>query len=292
METKILVCCHKKTTLPACKDYYPIHVGKSLHSAVELGIQADNEGDNISKKNESYCELTGMYWAWKHLVDVDVIGLCHYRRYFHFVSFPSLYRPVIFRSFSQLKEVCQAVPQSILVRISKGAVVTAKPEKWSVPVYTNYCEWHFCDDMLALYNVLQRSQNENYVNAFRKVIFRSNGFAPYNMFIMSRNEYDRYCSWLFPLLEKLEEETNISNYNSMQRRIYGYLAERLLDVYIIANNLERIALPILYFDDENKNKSKISELYLNVRFQLLSAIRYANFMVTIKVGHLRNSKIK
>ena len=40
--------------------------------------------DSISNKNDSYCELTGMYWALKNLKNVDVIGLCHYRRYFDF----------------------------------------------------------------------------------------------------------------------------------------------------------------------------------------------------------------
>lgn len=62
----------------------PIHVGKVLHPDVDLGIQRDDTGDNISLKNSSYCELTGMYWAWKNLRGVDVIGLCHYRRYFDF----------------------------------------------------------------------------------------------------------------------------------------------------------------------------------------------------------------
>ena len=83
MNCKILVCCHKKDVFASDPPYFPIQVGKAL-SSVDLGITGDDTGDNISGKNPSYCELTGLYWAWKNLKDTDVIGLCHYRRYFDF----------------------------------------------------------------------------------------------------------------------------------------------------------------------------------------------------------------
>ena len=59
--------------------YLPIHVGRE--GKEDLGYIGDNTGDNISEKNPNYCELTGLYWAWKNL-DCEYIGLCHYRRYF------------------------------------------------------------------------------------------------------------------------------------------------------------------------------------------------------------------
>ena len=75
MKVKILVCCHKNDIIPSQDNYMPIHVGKALHNDIDLGITGDNTGDNISIKNKNYCELTGVYWAWKNLENVDVVGL-------------------------------------------------------------------------------------------------------------------------------------------------------------------------------------------------------------------------
>ena len=54
-----------------------------LTQSVPEGMLLDNEGDNISFKNKSYCELTTQYWAWKNQT-ADYYGFCHYRRYFSF----------------------------------------------------------------------------------------------------------------------------------------------------------------------------------------------------------------
>ena len=86
---KILVAHHKKSLVITNDVYLPIHVGKALHKDIDLGIQGDDEGDNISNENSIYCEMTAWYWAWKNL-KADYVGLCHYRRYFTFEKLPYL----------------------------------------------------------------------------------------------------------------------------------------------------------------------------------------------------------
>ena len=76
---KILVAAHKKYWMPSDEMYLPIQVGHAI-ADVNIGYQPDDTGENISAKNANYCELTGIYWAWKNL-DADYIGLVHYRRY-------------------------------------------------------------------------------------------------------------------------------------------------------------------------------------------------------------------
>ena len=76
----VIIATHKKYQMPKDKLYLPLHVG--AEGKDDIGYQKDNDGKNISKKNPFFCELTGLYWAWKNL-DSDYIGLVHYRRYFY-----------------------------------------------------------------------------------------------------------------------------------------------------------------------------------------------------------------
>lgn len=79
MEIKVIVAAHKKYQMPKDELYLPLQVGSALHDSI--GYARDNDGDNISDKNPNFCELTGLYWAWKNL-DADAVGLVHYRRHF------------------------------------------------------------------------------------------------------------------------------------------------------------------------------------------------------------------
>ena len=72
MNIKLLIAAHKQYQMPQDKIYLPLHVGAEGKTLIE-GFTPDNTGDNISAKNPYYCELTGLYWAWKNL-DADYIG--------------------------------------------------------------------------------------------------------------------------------------------------------------------------------------------------------------------------
>ena len=83
---KVVIATHKKYKMPSDTMYIPLHVGAEgkkdeKGNILDLGYQKDNIGENISELNANFCELTGLYWAWKNL-NYDYIGLVHYRRYF------------------------------------------------------------------------------------------------------------------------------------------------------------------------------------------------------------------
>lgn len=80
MKTEIFIMTHKKFLEPAEPGYIPLHVGRAVSQ--DLGYIGDDTGDHISEQNCYYGELTGLYWLWKNYHDTDIIGICHYRRFF------------------------------------------------------------------------------------------------------------------------------------------------------------------------------------------------------------------
>ena len=93
---KIIIAAHKPYAFAHDDLYLPLQVGAAGNKDIlDLGtiylkegrafgetIMRDDMDENISEKNPYYCELTGLYWAWKNLKDAEVVGLVHYRRYF------------------------------------------------------------------------------------------------------------------------------------------------------------------------------------------------------------------
>lgn len=228
---KILVACHKADPNIRQDDIYmPIQVGKALHPELDLGFQCDNTGDNISEKNGSYCELTALYWAWKNLKDLDYIGLCHYRRYFDFRTLGSSVRIIDSNDIPNLNDLNPDVS-----KLRKDKIIL--PSFWSCPtsIWKNFINNVMAEDLYILYKVIAK-YSPDYIEAFEKYML-GNRRTGYNMFIMSWENFTRYCEWVFSILERVELASKPSQYISYLR-LLGYLGEILLPVYCFKNNIK------------------------------------------------------
>lgn len=249
---KILVCVHKKDTFLCNDTYMPIHVGKAV-SDLDLGIQGDDTGDNISSKNKSYCELTGIYWAWKNLVDTDYIGLCHYRRYFDFQAGRFNIRDSSLVNSEEFKNI--NISASGVPNILKTYdIILTKPRIYRYNLSHDYRKRHIGDDLKTL-EIVIKELTPDYIPAFNKVMNDNNKLFRYNMFITNKHIFDDYCTWLFSILQELEKRIDISAYDSVQGRIWGYMSERLLNVYVNKNDLRVKYYPIIRVIDNEKKKN-------------------------------------
>lgn len=268
-KVKILVCCHKQDIMATQEPFMPIQVGKAL-SDVDLGIQGDDTGDNISEKNRSYCELTGLYWAWKNLKDVDVIGMCHYRRYFDFHGqvHPVRYNEVI--PTDKFNTLDLSIPENIIEKVKGGGkVIIGKPRYYGYSVCLDYCRCHYSEDFRTLQAYMKETQPEHIRRAFRHVMHRTNGLPPANMFIMPFEMFDRYCQWIFSVLGGMEERIDISHYTPSQARIWGYMAERLFNVWLRAERADIIHRPILVISDWRGDRVPTLSLWeRNLRYKI------------------------
>lgn len=258
-----IVCCHKASDIPVDSNKIPIQVGRAL-SNVKLQMLGDDTGDNISSKNHSYCELTGIYWAWKNMQDVDVFGLSHYRRYFDFHNqvrsgFPHMTLPE-----KSIYDVNLSISGTDICEIKPGVIILPAPINLRSNLMLHYCSHHISDDYKMLSRIIHNTQPEYLIKAFENVMMNKNKISPYNMFIMCKDDFNEYCSWLFPLLSKVENSINIDHYDFNQGRVYGYMAERLLNVWVESKQMRVIYKPVIIFSD---NYDHLND-YSHIRYRL------------------------
>lgn len=213
MNLNIYVATHKRFEEDLPSYYTPILVG-SYDKDIQEYIRDDYGENEISEKNKNYCELTGLYWIWKN-INTDYIGLCHYRRYFKGKK----------SKYIQKDEV-----ERIL---SKYDIIVPKRWQYLKTVYDDYKKKHYEKDILMCKKVIEKKYPE-YIESFDKVLNRDYIFL-YNMFIGKKEIMDKYFQWLFDILSEVEEQIDISEYDDYQKRIYGFLAERLFNVWLEYN---------------------------------------------------------
>ena len=250
--TKIIVCCHKPDIFKSDNIYIPIHVGKVL-SKYDLGIQDDATGDNISSLNSHFCELTGLYWAWKNLKRTDYVGLCHYRRYFAFHEHTILSTPCCIKRSYEFKDLDLNIPNMDKL-FAKYDIILPMREVYQYSIAIAYSADHISDDLKTLKEVIAEKYPD-YIPSFDFIFRRNNKFSPYNMMIMRWEDFQKYCKWLFDILFELSARINIDNYNPVQTRIWGYLGERLLNVYVYKNKMKPKYYPVYLINDTKKRIS-------------------------------------
>ena len=231
---RIVVATHKEYRMPEDPLYLPVQAGRALHTP--LAYTGDDTGENISKKNPHYCELTCLYWAWKNL-DADALGLCHYRRYFAGSAFGHKWSRLL--TSQQAEALLQKAP----------VILPKKRNYWIETGYSQYVHAHHEEDLLVTRGILVEKWPA-YVAAFDRTLGRTSGHR-FNMFLMTRPYMDRYCSWLFQVLADLEGRLDLSSYSAYDQRVFGFIGERLLDIWVETNQVPFSECPVLHMESQH-----------------------------------------
>ncbi len=240
MDIKIIVATHKPYKMPADSMYMPVHVGRDLAEnwqGTDLsGYIGDNTGENISSKNRNYCELTALYWVWKNIT-ADYIGLAHYRRHFR-------------GSINSDKWHGILTKQQAEKLLKEYDVILPKQRNYYIETtYDQYVHAHHRQDLDKTQEIIERDYPD-YVPAWDKVMKSTKGHR-FNMFVMKKDIFDRYMEWMFDVLFKLEQVLDISDYSDYDKRVFGFVSERLLDVWIESNSINYTELPVINMEKQN-----------------------------------------
>jgi hypothetical protein len=215
--TQLFVAAHKPISLVP-EGYKPVQAG--AHGKQHFLPLVDDSGENISERNASYCEITVLYWIWKN-IRADRIGLVHYRRFFAKSAWASNIGDVY--SISDINEM-----------LSTNDILVPKSEPNFESNWDNYARFHHIQDMEILREYIVGSVPQSLV-AFDHVMGETS-LHRYNMFATSWVLFDSYMTWLMPILDYCYEAIDTSTYSQYDKRLIGFLAERLFNVWLYQNN--------------------------------------------------------
>lgn len=221
---KIIIAAHKPYAMPEDEIYLPVQVGSQEKESI--GFQRDDEGDNISAKNPSFCELTGLYWAWKNLT-CDYLGLAHYRRHF----------TLKMRKGSDKNKTAEEKMKEVLhteevekLTMQYPIILPQKRNYYIETLYSHYAHSHYAVHLDVTREII-RERHPEYLAAFDAVMKQRSGYM-FNMYIMRKDLSDQYCEWLFDILFELEKRMEGSELSTFQGRFYGRVSEIIFNVWL------------------------------------------------------------
>lgn len=203
---------------------------------------SDATDDNISDRNKNYCELTALYWIWKNDKRSKFVSIEHYRRFF---MKRNNVLPIIYKDYEINK------------LLDKYDVVTSRLYDYGPSVREYYRGWHFEEDLNAVERAIKQRYPE-YAKTFTGVM-DSHRIPMFNMMATDKEHFDSYCEWLFNLLFMASKDINLTGRTDFQQRAYGFLAERMMEVWIRYNNLKVYRAPVFYLQDSYFKSFLVSE---------------------------------
>lgn len=273
---KIYIAYHKDSYIVENDIFVPVQVGRST-SDISLKMIGDDTGENISFKNNVYCELTATYWAWKNNHDSDYIGICHYRRFFTFKKPLFVFAKYQLRKmqhylkfllgdrsdFLNWNHVCVASEDQLLtniIRFSKQIYDEIDTGKYNIYALRPVKIFH-----KSIWDIQVRPSGEYSINILEEIINELHPeYSTYlketlhggimyhaNMVIMKNDLFNEYAKFLFSVLERHEKKVIIDRWcfdpisEKSYNRLAGYLGEILTSVFILRymrNNPAKVKL--------------------------------------------------
>ena len=251
-QIQLYVISHSEEAIKEIRNddiYTPLFVGRN--GKENFGFASDDSFEgNISHKNKDYCELTGLYWMWK-ASKADIIGLCHYRRYFK----------------GQNGKLIES--QEILDYLSNHDIILPKKSDLIKGSYWETYQGHHLYNALEITRDVLGELSPEYLETFENMLNQSS-FSNYNMFIAKKEIIDPYCDWVFPILEEVENRIDVEEYP----RVFGLISEAIFNVWIEYNGLKIKEVPIYYLGNDLRFRMALSDnMILRKGYQFL----YFNF---------------
>lgn len=178
-------------------------------------IDEPHEGDNIDSLNSWYCEMTGLYYLWKHCDD-DIVGLEHYRRSFRYK-----------RNLLGKEDIQECLSNADII-CTKAKYSKQNPVKSWLILHNKM------KDMKKFLTFAKLYVGEEYYNECWKHL-NGDWHCLGNMFICKKELINEYCEFIFDVTMKYKEAEEFYG-RSLPPRILGYFTEFLFGAWLTWKN--------------------------------------------------------
>lgn len=215
----------------------------------EEGFLSDAEGENISKLNPYYCELTAMYWAWKNHTS-DYIGLYHYRRYMSYLPDNVMTSKENYievnpneTNINYLTQEAQLASLKNKLDLFDVVIPRSLPQVPSMQLL--YMQLHQQKPWIAFIDAIR----QKYPHHSRELKYfeKNTETTVYNMFVMKEAIFKAYCKDLFEIIDQVYTAVG-APYDPWNNRYPGFLAERFLGFWLYLKNIRPTTAPVVFLN--------------------------------------------
>ena len=283
MNVKIFSVYHRKFPLLDIDCVIPINAGRQVSykaskdgkpdmpelSWLEKNTISDATGDNISHKNREWCEITALYWIWKHIKefgDVSHIGFIHYKRFFvlnsAWHSADTRKDEVYMHILQSQRDVETGCAQRLVNFTDIGIRETLSKYDIVLPHLIDLSKRGFLnqwEDYVYAINGTHISDlcvlNKVIKDNFPKFAQPMDDYLgqplkrAFQMFILPTPIFLSYCNDLFSVLDAVSPLVDVSLYNVNGKRTMGYLAEQFYGMWMnnfIPQGLSKLECPTVF----------------------------------------------
>jgi hypothetical protein len=217
MTLTIFTLTHKRFEIPPDPMYVPLRVGSAGKD--DFGYLRDDTGENISAQNCYYSELTGLYWIWKNVKDMEYVGTCHYRRYL----------------INEQEKIFTRQEYERL--LAEYDLITTRKVHLNNSYHYGFSANHNIKALDMTGEVI-RELYPAYHETFVRLV---NGPDTYfgNIVVMKKTLYDEYCAWLFSIFFEVQKRISLENgEDDYHKRVFGFISEFLLLVWSTVKGLK------------------------------------------------------
>jgi len=241
---------------------------KSITSLADnnIGIDyKDNCGDNINEKNKSYAEYTKLYWIWKNAPKSDIVGFCQYRRYFWLDDVDDEMVQITKDTVAEAEPYLRT--QSVSKLLQDYDILLTPLHVYTFDTVREQYGSAECTDyshLEQLEKVIKKLSPEYYPAC--EQVLASHYCYTCDMFITRWAVFDAYMTWYFRICRELEK-TIVVPEEPLKWRVYAFLGERMLDIFVLHHKLKYKGMPMIFINgkaeagySERKNEIRIDDL--------------------------------